>query len=389
MTIYERRWRNSSGEMQSAWRVRVRTANGRTVTRQFSTKREARAFLNNPILLDTVDAAKAPFVHTAESWYALVASGDGDIPPDDATLRMYRGHLDNHVIPYFGQFMWDQITQARVEDFRDVTLERVSRSTARRILNTTKRVFRHARAKQIVVMDVSSGVAIRAARGRHVDRSSSSLSIHTPEQMRAILGALDALCERPGKRWIWLRYRTMINLAVFSGLRASELLGLARADIHLDAKEPWIEVRQRADRFGNIGPPKTAAAYRKIAIPNRVGNLIKEWLNYDKIEADLAFPTRSGSPQGHTNFVARAWNPAQEHAKVPRLNFHSVRHFYASSLIAQNLKPLQLQKIMGHSSVTFTMQVYGHLFEDLEEAAALRRSVQSLSDRVVGAEDED
>jgi integrase len=72
------------------------------------------------------------------------------------------------------------------------------------------------------------------------------------------------------------------------------------------------------------------------------------------------------------------WLPVQKLANVPFRNFHSIRHFYASRLIEQGVRPIKLRELMGHHSAAFTEQTYGHIFRDSHEEEETRKLVQSL-----------
>src|SRR5262249_27535957 len=151
--------------------------------------------------------------------------------------------------------------------------------------------------------------------------------------------------------------------AVFTGLRASELRGLRWSDV--DLKRGEIHVRQRADRYGTIGRPKSEAGERTVPLPPLVVNTLREWkLICPKSEHGLVFPTGTGGVENHSNIVQRGLAPAQVaagivtkggKAKYPGL--HSLRHFYASWCINRKadggleLPPKVVQERLGHASI--------------------------------------
>jgi integrase len=174
-------------------------------------------------------------------------------------------------------------------------------------------------------------------------------------------------------------------VAIFCGLRASELRGLRWADIDLAAAE--LHVRQRADRYHKIGRPKSEAGERTVPIPPPVLNALKEWkLRCPKGALDLTFPNGSGRIESRSAIVERGLRPAQiaagvvgvdGKAKYPGL--HSLRHFFASWCINRRadggleLPAKVVQERLGHSTIAMTMDVYGHLFprgDDRDELAA-------------------
>lgn len=388
-SIYERRWTTKAGKEKRAWRVELTTPAGQTIQRQFPTKREAHAFVADPKQWSAGTGASVEVIETSREWLARAETGaDGGEPLERSTVAMYRGFIDNHIAPHFESMKWKNLREEDVEEFRDVVAKKVSRSTAKRILTMFRGVNRYARKRKFVDVNVSEDVKIADRRGRHVDRSSTRLAIHTREEVAAILARADALANDTDKRTAvaWRRYRVVLRLFYFAGLRASELRGLPRS--LFDAKAGTIEVKQRADKWNTIGPPKSAAGYRTIQLPPDVADVLREWLKACK-PGVLVFETRGGKPMMHTNLIKRMWNPVQAEAGVTRLNLHTARHFYASSLIDLGMKPLELQRLMGHSTPSLTLSVYGHLIRDPAALAEVRALVVGLTDLPTPTSDDD
>jgi integrase len=165
-------------------------------------------------------------------------------------------------------------------------------------------------------------------------------------------------------------FRPFLVAAVFTGMRASELRGLAWGAVDLDAKT--ITVKQRADQWGVIGPPKSAAGSRVIPLAPMVTNVLREWkLACPKGPLDLVFPTATGQVQRHANIVSRQFEPLQRAVfGEVRYGLHALRHFFASWCIRQGFSPKRIQTLMGHSSITMTMDRYGHWLPSEEDDQA-------------------
>jgi len=104
------------------------------------------------------------------------------------------------------------------------------------------------------------------------------------------------------------RWRPVPLTAIFTGLRSSELRGLRWSDVDLDAR--ILHVRQRVDRYGKIGPPKTEAGTRNIPLPPIVVNTLREWkLSSPHNDANLIFANRAGKPLTHTDLLKRGLVP--------------------------------------------------------------------------------
>jgi len=185
------------------------------------------------------------------------------------------------------------------------------------------------------------------------------------------------------------RWRPLLVTATFTGLRASELRGLRWKDI--DLKKGDLRVRQRADRFNEIGPPKSGAGHRTVPFGKLVANTLKEWkLACPKSEGDLVFPNGVGNVESLGNIINRGLVPAQLAAgvsvngKAKYTGLHSLRHFYASWLINRieegglGLPPKIVQERLGHSSITMTYDRYGHLFPRGDDTKELDAAEQAL-----------
>jgi hypothetical protein len=153
-------------------------------------------------------------------------------------------------------------------------------------------------------------------------------------------------------------------------MRASELRGLTWGDVDFERKV--VTVRQRADRWGAMGAPKSAAGRREIPMSPMVVNVLREWrLACPKGPLDLVFPNSLGRHEMH--FRDHGLNRAQLAAGItdaegkPRYSFHALRHFCASWLIEQEFSAKRIQAWLGHSSITMTFDTYGHLFPSLED----------------------
>ena len=168
------------------------------------------------------------------------------------------------------------------------------------------------------------------------------------------------------------RRRPFIVTAIFTGMRLSELRGLRWSDLDLEAG--MIHVRQRADAWGHIGPPKSKSGKRDIPLAPLVLNTLKQWrINCPRGELNLVFPNGRGKIETMSSIQQHTWYPLQIKCGLTtdtgshRYGFHMLRHA-AASLFIQYLgwSPKRLQTVMGHSSINMTFDLYGHLFENIE-----------------------
>jgi integrase len=192
-----------------------------------------------------------------------------------------------------------------------------------------------------------------------------------------------ALLDNAPERW-----RTFFVVAVFTGLRASELRGLRWADIDLNAGN--LTVSQRADVWRRIGPPKSAAGRRDIPLTPMAINALRLWKSACPAgELGLVFPNNLGQVEGLPNIQRRVWDPVQVKCGLvdaegqARYRFHSLRHAAASLFIAHlGWTPKRVQEVMGHASITMTYDRYGHMFADPEGD---REAMRKLEAAIVAA----
>jgi len=185
------------------------------------------------------------------------------------------------------------------------------------------------------------------------------IRILTPDEIKAFLNATTNQ-----------KYHVLFRLAIMSGARQGELLGLKWSDIDWEASQVCIE-----RTFNNQAwyEAKTKASKRRIDIgPGMIAELKKWKLACMPNKLNLIFPNEAGQPMNHNNLVSRYFNPALKKAGIDRIRFHDLRHTYASLLIEQGENVKYIQSQLGHSSPTVTLNVYAHLMKSENQEAAVR-----------------
>lgn len=297
---------------------------------------------------------------------------DGREPIEVMTLLEYRRRAE-----VMKRYPWqkpiDQLDAPDIVQFRTWLLETVSRDLARRTLSSFHSVLIEMKQQGLVREDPASNITIRSGGRYEEDRE---IDIPSDQDVRAILNAADTLGDRNDfMAKCWARYRPMIYLAAFTGMRLSELRGLPWDNLHPD----HVEIKQRADNRGTIGPVKSRAARRLIELSPVVTDLIFDWrAGCPKSDFNLVFPTSSGKAIAANNFRLKAWLPAlreagltimsENSAEKTKYTPHAMRHYYASKLIEKKKDAKFIQERLGHSSIEITFNVYGHLMKDREEA---------------------
>lgn len=179
------------------------------------------------------------------------------------------------------------------------------------------------------------------------------------------------------------KHHTLFFLAIMTGARQGELFGLKWSDILWETSQLQI---QRTYNNGAWYRPKSKASIRKIDQGPTVIKQLKKWkLACPPNEIDLIFPNDSGNLLDHGHVLRNFFWPALGEPKIDRIRFHDMRHTYASLLIAQAENIKYIQKQMGHSKPSVTMDIYAHLMdeENLKAAKKLDDTVFQTGSKMV------
>ena len=177
--------------------------------------------------------------------------------------------------------------------------------------------------------------------------------ILTDAEIKSFVKALDTAS---------LDFKVMCELALFCGLRKSEILGLHSDDV--TDSVTISKVRHHINGQDVIQPPKTKTSHRTIAVPAFIR------ADIEKLQAD-----QQSRPSSCEYLIRNAWGepPAaawcDKHMKelvesnnLPHVTMHGLRHTYASMLIADGVPVSEVSAQLGHASVDITLRVYTHLF---------------------------
>lgn len=380
----------SSGDTR--WQVDYRDVSGARRHKQFTTKRDADAWLVQ------ARADVAAGTHVPDSTSITVAAAcelwlqHGRLEQlEESTLRQRKQHVELHIKPGIGNTKLAKLNTPAVEAFRDDLVASLSRPLARAVLTSLKGALKDARRRGLLLKNPAEDTTVKIS-----SRDEEEVVIPSKDHIRLIL-------EKVSDRW-----RPLIATALFTGLRASELRGLLWE--HVDLKAGTVRVQQRADFLNVIGPPKTKAGRRTVPLAPMVVDTLKAWRLagsgrrrtnatpppvQTSHRLDLVFPSRRGAILSTASIHKECWRPLQLLNGMvkpnsvsenfpdgePLYTFHSLRHAAASLFIEQGWSPKKVQKVMGHSSITVTYDTYGHLWpSDADD----RASMAEIEDRLLG-----
>ena len=271
-----------------------------------------------------------------------------------SVLRGYRQALEDRLLPEIGSQKVSAITtldlQALVDRWQ---AEGYAGSTIRNWITPLQAIYRRARAREGLPVNPTHDLELPA-------RSLAEIEIVSPQVATCLLDAVPV-----DDKAIWAA-------ALYAGLRYGELRALRWSA--LNTARGVIEVREAWDpREGSI-PPKSRKSCRSVPIPGLLRDLLLDRRVHcgEPAPNALIFAEQAETPFRADLLYARA-DRAWHKAKVgERLRLHQARHTYASFMIAAGVNAKALSTFMGHSTITVTFDLYGHLMPGTEaEGAAL------------------
>lgn len=227
-----------------------------------------------------------------------------------------------------------------------------------------RRALADAVEEGIVTRNVAALAKVPAARRR-------DMQTWTGSQVAAFLDAA-----REGEP----RLAAAFTLAATTGMRRGEVLGLRWSDLDLDAARAQI-VRALVivDNRPTLSEPKTERGRRSVPLPPETVAVLRAHkvrqaeerlaLGLGAAPADgLVFAREDGSPL-HPERLIDAFARVTKTAKLPPIRFHDLRHSFATLALAAGIAPKVVQEILGHASITITLDLYSHVVPGMDEAA--------------------
>jgi integrase len=293
------------------------------------------------------EAGRVPLTDYADAW---IAERPGLRPK---TIQLYRYLLRRHIAPGFTTI--GSITEADVRRWRaDLLDEGVSPVTTAKAYRLLKSILATAIEDSLI--------------RRNPCRVKGAGTEQSPERPLLTVAEVYALADACGPR-----YRLMVLLACFGGLRWGELVALRRRDIDIAAAAVRIS-RQLTEARGQapfFAPPKTAAGRRRVILPGSIVTEVQKHLdNHTAAAADaLLFTSPRGQLLRHSNFRRATWAPALAATGLEGVHFHDLRHA-GNHLVAEagaNLR--ELMERMGHASSRAAL-IYLHSSDDRQRTLA-------------------
>jgi integrase len=282
-------------------------------------------------------------------------------------VRTYEGYesiVRVRVAPRIGR---KQLAKLTPLDLQSLYSELADAGLSARSIGHTHRVL-HRALDQAVKWNI---LARNPCHGTTAPRPQrAEMKVLTPEQVRAFLAAT---VDHPA--------HALYTLAVTSGMRVGELLGLQWGDVDLDAGH--LTIRRALQQQNSAGlvfvTPKTTKSRRRILLSQRAIDALRahrdrqtfhrKQVGTEWRDLDLVFPGPFGGPTD-PSWSRQVFYAALEAAGMPRVRFHDLRHTAATLALMQGVHPKVVSDMLGHSSVGLTLDTYSHLLPAMHQQAA-------------------
>jgi integrase len=283
-------------------------------------------------------------------------------------LTTYQGYeriCRLHITPSLGCIRHKDLTAVHV---RGLYRERLKAELAPRMVQlgyvTLHKAFKQAAMDGLILRNVTE--AVKAPRPEKKEVRPLS-----PEQARTLLEVVKGD-----------RLEALYVLATTTGMRQGELLGLKWEDIDLEVGT--LQVRRtlstRVGRGFSFSPPKTAKGRRSIKLPELAKSSLRrhrkaqleERMKLAGLWEDngLVFTTRVGTPVSRQELITRSFKPLLSKAGLPDIRFHDLRHTCATLLLSKGVHAKFVQELLGHATISITLDTYSHVLPGMGDAAA-------------------
>jgi integrase len=361
-----RRRGNNEGSLyhrkDGLWCAQV-SLEGRRLTKYGKTQKECRDWIKETLSKIDSGLTYEGTLLTLEKFVELWLSGK-ELSRRPRTVFQYRKIANTHILPVMGSMKLKDIVPGHIKQLYAIKREE---GTGARTLQIIHAVL-HCALKQAVREGLLGRNPVDAIERPKVEQA--EFNVFNEKQARQFLMAATGST-----------FEAVYYLALTTGMRQGELLGLKWADV--DWEKSTLHVQRQLQQVEGKGyelvPPKTKAGKRQIKLGKvmleqlmahrKRQELAKAFAGKRWQENDLIFPTTIGTPLDHKRVTAEFKGLLQK-AGLPEMRFHDLRHTSISLLLENGIPLNTVQKRAGHSKASVTADIYGHAMAGSQNQAA-------------------
>jgi integrase len=281
----------------------------------------------------------------------------------NTTFERYEQIARKHIIPVLGDAKLKNVTPTHVRGLYKEKLQSLSPRTVQYIHVTLHKALKQAVNDGLIPRNATEAVKPPQLRREEICPLS-------PKQVKVLLEAARGD-----------RLEVLYVLAIHTGLRQGELLGLKWDDVDLEAGA--LQVR-RTVVTGKGGPvlatPKTRSSRRSVKLTESAADALKGHLERQLREIEragplwqengLIFASETGEPLDRRHVTACRFRSLLKRAGLPKVRFHDLRHTCATLLLLKNVNPKIVSEMLGHATIAITLDTYSHLLPNMQDHAA-------------------
>ncbi|MED4676802.1 site-specific integrase [Bacillus nitratireducens] len=277
------------------------------------------------------------------------------------TAKVLKGYLNSRIIPSLGNIKLAKLTSLHMQNYvNSLRDEGLKRGTIEKIIKLIRNSLEHAIDLELITKNV-------AAKTKLPKGDKEELTVWNEQEVQLFLKATQDS-----------RYSMVFHMALVTGMRQGELLGVRWKDVNLEKGHLTISQTLSHDGKTFLLGGKTKSSLRKILLPASTVAKLKKHRTFvlkEKLSQgeeyqynDLVMCTPSGTPINPAN-VRRSLNALIKKAAVPRIRFHDLRHTHATLLLAKGVNVKVISERLGHSNIKITLDTYSHVLPTMQEDA--------------------
>ncbi len=337
--------------------ARFVTSYGKRIEKYFSKYQDARRWLAEARLEDKNQSPGYVCLGmTVDEWFKfwIVNIKEKTVRPN--TVRNYRDRYNNNIKKHIGKMQMCDIKPLHCQMVLNDMMLDYSGSTIYQCYIALYNMFQTATENGLVI---SNPVTKTVKLPKPVEKKTRVLTI---DEQKRFMDVARYTSNYP-------QYLFILN----TGVRTGELVGLKWEDIDFD--NGVIHIRRTMEyryptKAWHVGPPKTKNSYRDIPMTEECRRLLR--MQREKLELgrfveeeykEFVFINRNGVPTKNSAYDTDIGTLTHK-AGISNFSMHTLRHTFATRCIEAGMRPKTLQQILGHSSISITMDLYVHVTDD-------------------------
>jgi integrase len=276
-----------------------------------------------------------------------------------STFEVHRHMIQPHIVPALGRLKLKDLNSVHVRGFYREKLDSgLSAATVRKMHSVLRKALKQAVLDGLVPRNVCEAVKLPKVERKEIN----------PLDREHTKALLEAASED--------RLEALYALAVHTGMREGELLGLKWEDV--DLERSVLRLMHGLIREGSkttLGDLKTSKSRRSVRLTRAATEALRSHLERQLEEIErmgslyqpggLVFATETGTLINPSNLRNRSFKPLLKRANLPDICFHDLRHTCATLLLLQGTHPKLVQELLGHATIAMTLDTYSHFLPSM------------------------